>query len=265
MKFTFDHDYHIHSMISLCSGDAEQTPERILDYAEANGLKRLVITDHYWDESVPVNNPWYEKQDTEYLKHWLPLPQRDGIELLYGCEVDMDRDYNIGISPERYDDFDFIIVPTTHMHTTFTVPDEAVHDNVKRAKVWIDRLDAVLNKDLPFHKIGIAHLTCGLLALNRDDYREVLSLIPDDELVRLFTKAAEKGCGIELNAFDMKFTDVDPELVLRFYRIAKKCGCKFYLGSDSHHPVDLDAAKDLFERAIDMLNLTEDDKFIIKR
>ena len=37
MRYAFDHDYHIHSYLSSCSKDPEQTAERILAYAEENG------------------------------------------------------------------------------------------------------------------------------------------------------------------------------------------------------------------------------------
>ena len=79
----------------------------------------------------------------------------------------------------------------------------------------------------------------------------------------LFSKAAKLGCGIELNLFDINFDDVDDDAwsILRIYQIAKKCGCKFYCGSDAHHPYEFDNAKAFFDRAIDLLELTEDDKF----
>ena len=37
MTYQIDHDLHIHSRISSCSGDPGQTSERILRYAEENG------------------------------------------------------------------------------------------------------------------------------------------------------------------------------------------------------------------------------------
>ena len=40
MRYIFDHDYHIHSWISSCSRDPEQTLERMLRYAQENGLKK---------------------------------------------------------------------------------------------------------------------------------------------------------------------------------------------------------------------------------
>ena len=118
-------------------------------------------------------------------------------------------------------------------------------------------------KDLPFKKMGLAHLTCGLIAPNREDYLRVLELLPTDKMTELFKKAAEVGVGIELNASDMDFKPEEAETVLKMYRIAKAQGCKFYMGSDAHHPATLDKAKAIFERAIDMLGLTEDDKFHI--
>ena len=75
MRFVVDADMHIHSKVSLCSNDDEQTNERILRYAVDNGLKTVVLTDHFWDRSVPCESDWYAKQDLEHLKKAKPLPQ----------------------------------------------------------------------------------------------------------------------------------------------------------------------------------------------
>ena len=78
---------------------------------------------------------------------------------------------------------------------------------------------------------------------------------------RIFAKAARLGVGIEIN---MSYPDEERDTVLRPFRIAKEEGCKFYLGSDAHHPAGLDNARKKFERAIDDLERTEDDKLILK-
>lgn len=77
--------------------------------------------------------------------------------------------------------------------------------------------------------------------------------------------AAAKGVGIELNSCDMNYSANEKEIILRPYMIAKRMGCKFYFGSDAHHPDELDAAKGIFERAIDDLKLEEGDGFALKR
>ena len=77
MKFKYDHDLHVHSYLSLCSEDPEHTNERILQYAEENGLTSLCLTDHFWDEAIPgALGEFYQKQTVPYIRQALPLPQR---------------------------------------------------------------------------------------------------------------------------------------------------------------------------------------------
>ncbi len=264
MRYIWDNDMHIHSQLSLCSRDPEQTTERILQYAKDNGLKTIVLTDHCWDDKSIPSSDWYKYQDLEYCKRSLPLPECDGIEFLFGVESEMHHTHLIPLSLEEMDKLDFIVVPLTHMHMVghaITVEEGSSPEN--RAKAWVERFEAFLNKDLPFKKMGLAHLTCGLIAPKREEYLRVLELLPEDKMTELFKKAAEVGVGIELNASDMDFAPEEAETVLRMYRIAKAQGCKFYMGSDAHHPKGFEKCDFVFNRAIDMLGLTEDDKFHI--
>lgn len=267
MRYIFDNDLHIHSKISLCSNDPEQTSERILQYAAENNLKTICLTDHCWDEKVASSGTmdFYTIQNPQYISSSKPLPQKNGIEFLFGCETDMDKKFNIGISKERFDEFDFVVIPTTHFHmTNFTTPPEMIEPEEK-ADYWLKRFDAIFDYEFPFHKIGIAHLTCGLIDSSREKFLKTIDAIDEDKMKRIFAKAQKAGVGIEINADDMKFKDSETETVLRPYRIAKEVGCKFYMGSDAHHPKELDEAKTYFERAIDLLELTEDDKFILRK
>ena len=59
----------------------------------------------------------------------------------------------------------------------------------------------------------------------------------------------------------MSFPDEQADILLRPFRIAKACGCKFYLGSDAHSPASLDKARGVFERTIELLGLEDKDKF----
>ena len=133
-----------------------------------------------------------------------------------------------------------------------------------RAFQWVRRFDLVLNAPLPFHKVGIAHPVCRLMApapYKVEDIVKILNMIPDNEMERVFEKSAKYGIGIELNASDFKFKDEYEEYILRPFKIAKDCGCKFYLGSDAHSPAGFDGVKEYFERAVDLLCLEEKDKF----
>ena len=260
MKYVIDNDLHIHSRISLCSGDEGQTGEAILDYAVKNGLKTVCLTDHFWDESVPsLPESWYHGQGLAHISAALPLPKAEGVRFLFGCETELDRNLTLGVAPEHYSLFDFIVIPTTHLHMRgFTATEAELATAESRADAWVRRLDAVLSMDLPFHKVGIAHLTCTLIAREHADYLATLEALPEREMRRLFQKAASLGVGIELNE---RFSDEDAPLVLRPYRIAKACGCKFYLGSDAHTRKALESAPAQHARIIDALALTEEDKF----
>ena len=265
MTYKIDYDLHIHSKLSLCSSDPEQTVENILNAAKANRLSTVCITDHYWDSAVAGASDWYRTQNFEHISGILPLSSKSSVRALFGCETDLDRHFTLGIPPSRFSDFDFIIVPTTHLHMNgFTISDEDQNSSERRARLWVERLDAVLNMPLPFAKVGIAHLACPLLdRRSPSDYFKTLSQIPDSEMERLFAKAASLGCGIELNQTDMSFPDAAESAVLRPFRIAKSCGCKFYLGSDAHHPKGFLRMREVFERAVRLLDLRESDKFRI--
>ena len=264
MKFKIDHDLHIHSYLSACSADPEQSTARILAHAEKYGLSTLCLTDHYWDKTVEGASDWYKPQDFEHISKSKPLPQSDGIRFLFGCDTDMRGDMTIGISKERFDELDFVIIPTTHMHMKeFTVPPEYAGRAEGLAELWVKKLEALADMDLPFEKIGIAHLCCSLIYANDDAiYQQTLASIKDEDLVRVFTKLAKKGAGIELNQGDFFFDHGAKEDILRIFKTAKACGCKFYLASDAHHPENFEKAPGFFERAIELLELCEEDKFV---
>jgi histidinol phosphatase-like PHP family hydrolase len=237
-----------------------------LEYAKQNKLKKICLTNHFWDESVPPTDEFYNSQSYKHISKTLPLPQTDDIQFLFGCEVDMDKNLTLGISRDRFDSFDMILISINHFQLKgITVSDEDYCNPPRIANLWVEHFNTVLDMDLPFHKIGFSHLTASLMVISsREKYLEVLNLIDSSDMQRLFKRAAELGAGIELNARDMGFSEEEADTVLRPYRIAKECGCKFYLGSDSHHPQDFEKIKN-FHNAIDLLELEEDDKFHIAR
>lgn len=272
MRYVIDHDFHIHSGLSVCSGDPEQNPARILRYGEENNYRYLCLTDHYWDEKVPFADyapernwalDFYRRQDTAHIRQALPLPQGERTRFFFGCEAEMDLHGTLGISPETAEQLDMIVVATSHMHmTNFTIPRHS--QLAEYAARFLSRIDRLMDLDLPFHKVGIAHLA-GSLGAPENQLLLMFRLIPDAELHRVFARVARAGAGIELNAGDFQTPNCEnPEtraMLLRLFGIAKEEGCRFYLGSDAHHPSWLGACVRSFENAVELLGLTEDDKF----
>ena len=258
MKFRIDHDLHIHSQLSSCSNHPQQTTANILAYAESNGLKHICLTDHFWDSDVPGASFWYKPQDYAHLSEALPLPSADGIRFDFGCEGDLDMHLTLGIANDKLDKFDFIVVPTSHLHmATFTIEEGDV-DPHRRAELYMKRNHALIDMDLPFYKMGLAHFTCRLACYNTDaSVEEFFALISDAEYAAFFERVARSGMGVELN---MGYDEIGSKRVLDVYRIARECGCKFYLGSDAHTPKQLAEAMPRFTAMVDALGLTEDDK-----
>ena len=270
MKYQIDHDLHIHTYISGCAGhDPRQSKEAILTYGLVNGFGLLCVCDHIWDRKVTparINeNAWSwltHGQDFEKARELLPLPQSKACNFLFGIEADMDCAGNIAVSREEFDNFDFINFAVNHLHlTNFTYDPSKAGDYNSPEEEFKElckaRLLRLLHMDLPFHKCGLAHFTLGPL--------KAYELFSDEEYREIFGLAAQKGIGVELNFSEERIYRVsspqDEEILLRPYRIAKEMGCKFYLGGDAHDPECLASRKLWFERMVDMLELTEDDKF----
>lgn len=259
MRYIVDHDFHIHSTISPCCHDPLQTPDEILKYAVKNNLSKICLTNHLWDENVYSEAQWQEKQTYKFVSSVLPLPESVSVRFCFGAETDMDYNFVLGIGDDRFDEFDFVVIPTTHLHLAGNTVKTKLQTPEEAAEIWRIRLEELLKKDLPWKKIGIAHLTCGHIF--RDRTPEVISLLKNDDLYMIFSDCAEKGVGIELNMKTLNLDDETKKIMLRPYFIAKDCGCKFYLGSDSHTVKALEGAKENFEDIVTQLDLKESDKF----
>lgn len=259
MRYVADHDFHIHSTVSRCCKDPLQTTERILQYAKDNGYRKICLTNHFWDGRVPSEAEWIEEHGYKYLTSVLPLPEADGIDFLFGAELDMDYNGILGISSETLDELDFATIATTHMHLAGNTVREKLTSPGEAAEIWLSKIKNLLSMPLPFHKTGIAHMTTGHIMKERTP--EVISLLKNEDLYEVFSDCAAKGIGIELNTKTIFNSEEEKEILMRPYYIAKDCGCKFYLGSDAHKTDALSHAKENFERIITILDLTEDDKF----
>ena len=263
MKYIADHDLHIHSYISPCAGhDTRETPEAILAYGMTNGFRLLCLTDHIWDAKGPGKCTLWRGAglDLEKERSLLPLPQSPVCRFLFGMEVDMDNEGNIALSEQEYNAFDFLVLAPSHIHMFPPVPVEGKSIAEIYKEHYIKRIDTYLSKKLPFRKCGLAHFTTTLIC--KDDPFGVLRIFTDNEYEAIFARIAELGLGVELN-FDAEYAIANEEekkQILRPYHIAKSAGCKFYLGGDLHRPERFKSRKPAFEQAINLLNLTEDDK-----
>jgi len=269
MRYIVDHDIHLHSHLSACSNDPEQNAERILRYGVKNHLKHLCITDHFWDKAVPGGD-FYSTEaptrfrwgDLEWVSRNLPLPQAEGTRFHFGVEADMDENHVIGITRETAEKLDFIVVPNSHMHIIGLPLGQNLKDELElRKKVFLHRWNVILESGLPYHKMGLAHITCDLAASNRERSVLLWDSITDDEYKSYFSRTEKLGMGVEINEDPENYTDAQFERILRVLKLAIECGCHFYFGSDAHHPARFENCIARFNRWVDLLQLEEEQKF----
>jgi len=251
MRYIIDHDLHNHSLVSPCSRDNRQTKEAITAYALTNNYRLVGITDHLWPDTRDII--WPSVRD---------LPQSPKCRCLAGSEVDMDMHGDLLIHDDELANVDYYILALTHVHLIGCVTDPAkplctAEDTANYLK---QRINQALSMDLPFERIGLAHITW-IPQPEGYNIADCLAHFTDGEWKTIFAKIASLGMGVELN-FDPEDYDTDTlQVILNPYRIAKLMGCRFYLGGDAHHPEDFGKNRKKFEQIVDLLDLTEDDKW----
>ena len=263
MAFPIDHDLHCHTVLSSCSSDPEQSVEALLSHARERAYTLQCVTDHLWDRDVPGSSEWYAPQDIEHVRRNLPLPHDERVRMVFGCETEFCGGKKLGLSSAHYDDFEFIVIPPNHFHMKDFVRPSCYDSEAKIADLFVERLEEISEIDLPWRKVGIAHMTCGLIFSEGDQYM-VYELVNEKRFRAVMNRLARFGCGIEINlsSFGDDWTDHE-NAALRLYRLAKDEGAKFYLASDAHHPRELELVPRRAPLVIEKLGLTEEDRYIL--
>ena len=263
MRFPVDHDLHCHSFLSLCSNDPAQTPGNMLAFAKAHCYTVQCVTDHLWDSLIPGPNGFYRPQDIAHVSRNLPLPGDDQVRMVFGCETEYCGNMKLGLHPSNFDKFGFIVIPPNHYHMSGLVHAEGYDIEEKRAGLLVERLEELTRMDLPWHKVGIAHMTCSLIFTAGDQYK-VYELVDEKRFRSAMRAFARLGAGIELNlsCFAPEWREHE-DAMLRLYRLAGEEGCRFYLASDAHHPEGMNVVPERAPEVIELLGLTKEDQFIL--
>ena len=255
-------DLHCHSSLSACCADKRMTPERILRHAEEAGYETICLTDHLWDSAVPGASGWYAPQNIEHVRSALPLPQAPSCHFYFGCETELPVNGVPALAREHFDLFDFVAIPVNHMHMAGLVRADGVDTPEKMAVSIENRLENLLEQNLPLRKIGLAHLTIGLM-FREGRIADVMHAMSEARLLRIMKGYAAAGTGIELNATAFSEMTDRPDDILKIYRIAKEAGCRFYCSSDAHSVEALDGVPKILPAVIQALGLTEADAYRI--
>lgn len=254
-------DLHCHSHLSSCCSDPNMTPDQLLAHAEQAGYSGICLTDHLWDQAMAGASPWYEPQNIAHVQKSLPLP-KGNLPFYFGCETELPLSCIPALSKEHFNLFDFVVIPVNHMHMGLLTRLDGIDSEEKMARYMEDRLEKLLTQDLPFSKIGLAHLTCHLM-YKEGSVAKVVRAMNYQRLVSIFSGYAKAGAGIELNAYAFTDWENHSDDFLKIYFAAKEAGCLFYLCSDAHSLLALDAVEKNLPPIIKALGLTSDHRYRI--
>lgn len=236
------HDMHIHSHYSPCA-NATATVTHYIKKARELGLKKIGFADHMWDSAVECTIPDYRMLTYEHIsqiKAEAAALDADGIEILFGCETECDKNGTIAVSEEVASKLDFLIVPQSHTH--LTMPKEYYNPYRKHAEFMLERFYNIVESPLSKYITTIAHPFSAVACPY--DNRDLVRLITDKEFSDCFRAAKEKNIAIEINSGvfkDKGIGEIVTDPMIHMLNIAKSAGCKFVFGSDSHSSSGHDA------------------------
>lgn len=265
-----NHDIHNHTYLSRCGKD-DATIENHIKTAKKNGLSILGITDHMWDDTFDgwqsihegdnKDVLFYEGQNVEHVlqsRKALSQLDTDGIKVLIGAEVEYDPNRrDLAITAENAEKFDYLIVPNSHTH--MVMPREYYSDKRKMIEFMKQAFMDVMDSPLRKYVVTMAHPFCAVCC--PFGYEILLGMISDREYKDCFGACADNSIAVEINLSKFRGYSTDQIIhsnLIRPFRIAKECGCKFTFGSDSHTMWHSDNFKDFYVVS-QLLELTEKD------
>ncbi len=262
-----DHDYHIHTNLSLCAAKTV-TAEHYINKAVELGLTKIGFANHLWDENIkPVLNDFYLPQTVTYnlaLKEELKTLDHKGLDIYFGAEAEFQPEFGIALTEENAEKFDYIIVSNSHTH--MTMPRSFLEPYNKHADFMTDAYKKILNSPIIGHVLSIAHPFSAVACPYDRDL--LFDYISDDTLKELIFETANKGIALEINT--SCFPNIDKNNfedcgAVRMFRIAHDMGCKFTFGSDAHSETGHENYLRIANTFTECLNLTEKDIAVINR
>ena len=253
-------DYHIHTKLSPCSSDPEATVANYAKLLAEKGFKSICITDHYWTrpESILENNPDVIGPYPETLKQILEnkkmvesteLP----IKVFVGAEIESYAPDRFGGTQELKEMLDVVLLPTDHFHLSGIIQQPEDHSFAGWGR-HIMKFFVAGAKSRVAHVLAHPFIPMGEA---QDSTREILDTIGDNEFFDALSIANECGNAIEINSGCL-ISPVYYEALIRPFTIAKKAGCKFTFGSDTHGLAGLNRY-DIIGKFCDECGITEED------
>lgn len=257
-----NHDFHIHTSLSLCADPATQAQDFIVPAMEA-GIDRIGISNHFWDGDVESlrDDGYFTMQNFERLSRELEyIRSEKRISVSFGCEGEYDPvGHDVAMTEATAEKFDHILVPNSHTH--LVMPDEYWDDIPRHKEFLMTAYTDIIRGKVSKYITAIAH-PFEVVGYSREKLSALVATVSDDEFKRIFDETAERGIAYELNVGGgRKLTreEYESSPSIRMARLAKECGCRFLFGSDAHAAREFVYFKENAEMVAEALELKDND------
>ena len=216
----FDMDLHVHTHHSPC-GDDEMVPREIIRLAVGRGIRKLAFTDHLY--------PFTEMRTIEDVRAKAlecPEVKRGEIDVLFGCEAEVMSPGRTAGSQEIADNLDFVMAGATHFQNkgmTDMPPTNDLHEIGGHYLRMFEYAVSLPWVSVVAHPFFVTPGTCPIKAVYS---------IRDEELLPAIELAKQNDVAIEISR--RVFWPGQLDFSTRFYRLCKRVGTKFTVGSDAH-------------------------------
>ena len=266
-----DYDIHAHTHLSLC-GEDSATIANYVKSAKRLGIKLIGIADHMWDLDVPFAESmslskggigvldWYRAQGIEHCRQILKEIEEtdtEGIKFIFGGEVDYCPGTGAAITTQHAEQLDFIVVPNSHTHHIMNR--DCYKPYQRHADFMSNAIMEICTAPTAKYVTSLAHPFEAVSCPYPKEY--IYEALTDSRLSEVFSAAKESNTAVEINSG--AFLGMTDEQIrncgyTRILSAAKKCGCKFTFGSDSHADGEQDSLY-LAGKAADFIGLTPED------
>lgn len=199
-------DLQTHTKLS----DGINTIKEMADYSYKLGYEYIAITEHN-TEGLEVAGGISNKDIPKYISTIRNTKSKSKI--IVGLEVNIDKDGSLTVPDKYLKQLDYVLI--------------AIHSNFRMSKK--DMTKRILKAFANPYVHAFAHPT-GRLLLRRDPY--------EFDFEAVCKKAKEKNICMEINAHPERL-DLNGE----YSQHAKKIGCTFCIGTDSHSTLQLENMK----------------------
>ncbi|MDD3117604.1 MAG: PHP domain-containing protein [Victivallales bacterium] len=241
-----NHDLHLHTRLSPCCTDVNQTIPNLVAAARQMGLRKIGMADHAWLQSDTVPAGWQPNRAGFAVRNRAIAAITPPPVVLRGCEADTFGPGRFSIDRRFAARCDYVILAANHFHfralvdQPTTVTPQGVGDHMIR--MFLAAVRSHLANIIPHVFMPMGYW---------EYYEPAIAAIPDKIFLEVFQETAAADVAVEITPV---YLPPPPGGIrrtwnlatpLRVLTLARQAGCRFVFGSDAHALVAMSQLRQL--------------------